>query len=113
MNGTPVELPTSKMKYLKWKPLAAAVVIWLLLPSIWYSSTFTGTVLDGEGHPVKDAMVMVGWSFYVPTTSMPYPYVLKEAKTDINGKFTIERWGPMLGPGYFSVITYSDPRIDV
>lgn len=101
------------MKYLKWKPLAAVLVIWLLLPSIWYSSPFTGTVLDGEGRPVKDAMVMVGWGFRVSHDGGVLPYVLREAKTDINGKFTIERWGPMLGPGYFSVITYDDPRIDV
>jgi hypothetical protein len=92
--------------------LALFGVLWAFLPHLRYAESFSGQVIDPAGQPVKDAVVMVGWRFQSGGGS-PVPLKLKEARTDGNGRYMIEGWGPELMPFSYTRLGRGEPTLSV
>ena len=87
-------------------------VLWLFLPHLRYAKPFSGKVTDSQGHPLKDAVVMVGWRFQ-PWGGSSVPLILKEARTDSEGRYRIEGWGPILNPFSYTRLGSGEPTVSV
>ncbi len=77
--------------------IAAAwiVALWILGGFVWYSPGITGRIVDPDGRPVAQAIVLVNWNLEGSWNGASQGQLaLIEARTDANGYFRISSWGP-------------------
>lgn len=80
------------------------VLAWFGLQHIWLSGTASGYVIDENNKPVEGAIVMASWRLHGSFKESSFStLMLQEAKTDSDGRFKIDGWGPIFSAhGYMN-----------
>ena len=92
-------------------PLALFIVVWLVINSVWFATSSTGTVRDEQGKPIAGAVVFASWQTRDNMTAGREFLHGEESVSDAEGNFVISWWGPRIAVRPMSQMPGSEPEL--